>query len=102
MINNDDDKKIGIVQVIYLSAVKHGATLWQLRLYEALFLTGYKKVLYDLGIDDEDAEKKFSVGGQLKADRRLLFTLCQELEINDQARLVQCFQVHLYFILEYC
>jgi len=95
IINKDDKKEIGIVTVIYLSAVRHRATSWQLRLYEALFLTGYKKVLYDLGIEDEDAEKNFSVGAQLKADRRLLFTLCQELEINDQARLVQCFQNEL-------
>jgi len=95
IINQDDRKKIGIVQVIFLSAVKHQATSWQLRLYEALFLIGYKKVLYDLGIDDEDAEKKFCGGAQLKGDRRLLFTLCQELEMNDQARLLQFFQDQL-------
>ena len=102
IINQDDRKKIGIVQVIFLSAVKHQATSWQLRLYEALFLIGYKKVLYDLGIDDEDAEKKLCGGAQLKWDRRLLFTLCQELEMNDQARLLQFFQVKLHLILECC
>ena len=91
--NQDQNNQIGIVQVINLSAEKHGAISWQFRVYQALFLIGYKKLLYDLGIDDEDAERKFHGGIQLKAERRLLFKLCQELEINDQARLVQLFQV---------
>ena len=102
IINQNDKKKIGIVQVIFLSAMKHQATSWQLRLYEALFLIGYKKVLYDLGIDDEDAEKKFCGGAQLKGGRRVMFTLCQELEMNDQARLLQLFQVKLYLIHKCC
>ena len=92
----DDGNNRGFVQVLYLSAEKNKATSWELRLYEALFLIGSKKVLYDLGIDD--VEKKFSSGAKLKPDRRLLFTLCKELETNEQAKLVQYFQVHLYFV----
>ena len=94
IINNQDPThKIGIVQVINLSAEKHGARTWQTRVYEALFHIGYKQLLYDLGIDDEEAERKFQVGMQLKSLRKLLFNLCQELEMNDQARLIQLFQV---------
>ena len=94
MINNQDPThKIGIVQVINLSAEKHGARTWQIRVYEALFHIGYKQLLYDLGIDDEEAERKFQVGLQLKSLRKSLFNLCQELEMNDQARLIQLFQV---------
>ena len=80
-----------------LSAQKHrvGAVSWQIRVYEALFLIGNKKLLFDLGVDDEDAERKFRGGLQIKAERRILFKLCQELEINDQARLVKLFKVHL-------
>jgi len=95
ILNKDDqnNKNVGILQVVFLSAVKNGATTsWQSKVYEALFLIGYKKLLYDMGIDDEQAEEKFQSGVQLKADRRLLFKLCQELEMNDQARLLQCFQ----------
>ena len=95
IINNQDPThKIGIVQVINLSAEKHGARTWQTRVYEALFHIGYKQLLYDLGIDDEEAERKFQVGMQLKSLRKLLFNLCQELEMNDQARLIQLFQVY--------
>ena len=95
VINNQDSThKIGIVQVINLSAEKHGARTWQTRVYEALFHIGYKQLLYDLGIDDEEAERKFQVGMQLKSLRKLLFNLCQELEMNDQARLIQLFQVY--------
>merc|ERR1711892_485006 len=91
--HDQENKDVGIVQVVYLSAVKNGATTsWQSKVYEALFLIGYKKLLYDMGIEDEQAEEKFQSGVQLKADRRLLFKLCQELEMNDQARLLQCFQ----------
>ena len=95
IINNQDPThKIGIVQVINLSAEKHGARTWQTRVYEALFHIGYKQLLYDLGIDEEEAERKFQVGMQLKSLRKLLFNLCQELEMNDQARLIQLFQVY--------
>ena len=95
MINNQDPiHKIGIVQVINLSAERHGARSWQTRVYEALFHIGYKQLLYDLGIDDEKAEQKFQVGMQLKSLRKSLYNLCQELERNDQARLIQLFQVN--------
>ena len=94
MINNQDPiHKIGIVQVINLSAERHGARSWQTRVYEALFHIGYKQLLYDLGIEDEEAEQKLQVGMQLKSLRKSLYNLCQELEMNDQARLIQLLQV---------
>ena len=82
--------------MINLSAEKHGAIYWQDRVYQALFQIGYKKLLYDLGIDDEHAEQKLSGGIQIRPDRRLLFKLCQELEMKDQASLVQLFKVRRY------
>jgi len=100
VINIQDENPIGIVQVMNLSAQKLGlgAVSWQIRVYEALFLIGNKKLLFDLGVDDEDAERKFRGGLQIKAERRILFKLCQELEINDQARLVKLFKDKIGFL----
>ena len=80
---------IGIVQVISLSAKKNNAISWEVRVYQALYLIGYKLVLYQLGIDEEEMDAKFHGGNHVKAERRLLFNLCQDLEMKDQAALVE-------------
>ena len=54
-----------------------------------------KKMLYELGIDDEEAEQKFQGGNHIKPVRRLLFRLCQELEMKDQAEVVEYMKTQL-------
>ena len=88
-IFHDDGNGIGIVQVIGLSAQKNGVMSWQIRMYQALFMLQQKKMLYELGIDDEEAEQKFQGGNHIKPVRRLLFRLCQELDMTDQAQVVE-------------
>ena len=75
--------------MIGLSAVKNGVKSWQIRMYQALFLLQQKKMLYELGIDDEEAEQKFQGGNHIKPVRRLLFRFCQELEMKYQAQVVE-------------
>ena len=81
--------------MIGLSAVKNGVKSWQIRMYQALFLLQQKKMLYELGIDDEEAEQKFQGGNHIKPVRRLLFRLCQELEMKDQAEIVEFMKTQL-------
>jgi len=88
-IFQDDGNEIGIVQVINLSAQKNRALHWQIRVYQALYLLEYKMMLYQLGIDDEEAEQKFHDGSHIKSERRLLFKLCQQLEMKDQAQVAE-------------
>jgi len=94
-IFQDDGNDIGIVQVIYLSAEKNSAISWQIRVYQALYLIEHKKMLYDLGVDDEEAEHKFKGGNHIKPERRLLFKLCQDLEMKDQAMIVEFMKTQL-------
>jgi len=94
-IFQDDGNNIGIVQVINLSAEKNSAISWQIRVYQALFLLDQKKMLYDLGIDDEEAEQKFKDGTHIKPERRMLFRLCQDLEMKDQAMVVEFMKTQL-------
>ena len=84
-----DGNDIGIVQVISLSAERNSAISWQIRIYQALFFLGHKKMLYELGIDDEKAEQKFRGGNHIKPERRLLFKLCQDLGMKDQAMVAE-------------
>merc|ERR1712013_849328 len=88
-IFQDDGNDIGIVQVINLSAEKNRALHWQIRVYQALFLLEYKNILFQLGIDDEEAHPKFNDGCHIKPERRLIFKLCQELEMKDQAEVTE-------------
>ena len=81
--------------MIGLSAVKNGVKSWQIRMYQALFLLQQKKMLYELGIDDEEAEQKFQGGNHIKPVRRLLFRFCQELEMKDQAQVVEFMRTQL-------
>lgn len=94
-IFHDDGNGIGIVQVIGLSAIKNGVVSWQIRMYQALFLLQQKMMLYQLGFDDEEAEQKFQAGNHIKPNRRLLFKLCQELEMKDQAEVVEYMKTEL-------
>eukprot|EP00092_Neocalanus_flemingeri_P063231 GFUD01076461.1.p1 GENE.GFUD01076461.1~~GFUD01076461.1.p1 ORF type:complete len:523 (+),score=152.86 GFUD01076461.1:49-1617(+) len=94
-IFQDDGNEIGIVQVINLSAEKNSAISWQIRVYQALFLLEHKKMLYELGIDDEEAQQRFQGGNHIKAERRLLFKLCQDLEMKDQAMVGQLMKTQL-------
>merc|ERR1712013_755835 len=65
-IFQDDGNDIGIVQVINLSAEKNRALHWQIRVYQ-----------------------KFNDGCHIKPERRLIFKLCQELEMKDQAEVTE-------------
>ena len=81
--------------MVHLSAQKNNKISWQIPVYQALFLLQHKKMLYELGIDDEEAEQNFQGGNHIKPERRMLFNLCQDLEMKDQARVVEFMKTQL-------
>jgi len=83
------ESDVGIVQIINLSAEKNKAINWEVRVYQALYLLHHNLTLYKLGIAQEDADQHFEGGNHIKSERRLLYKLCEELEMKDQDRLVE-------------
>jgi len=75
-----DDKKIGIVETLVMSARKNSAVSWEMKLYQALLLVGRKRLVFDLGVKGEEEMTEALNGSHVKPSRRLLFQLAECLD----------------------
>jgi len=76
-VTSFDERKIGIVETLVISAKKNSAVSWEMKLYQTLLLIGRKRLVYELGVKGEDEMEETLVGSYVKASRRLLFQLAE-------------------------
>jgi len=82
-----DERKIGIVETLVISAKQNSAVSWEMKLYQALLLIGRKKLIYELGVTGEEEMEETLVGNYVKSSRRLLFQLAECFDYKGSATL---------------
>jgi len=79
-VTSFDERKIGIVETLVISAKKNSAVSWEMKLYQALLLIGRKGLVYELGVTGEEEMDETLVGSYVKSSRRLLLQLAECLD----------------------
>ena len=79
----------GIMELIFLSLKRKGSTSWPLIVFQALYLVGHKRILYDLGMEVDQMTKVLEEGHKIKCERRLLYNLIENMDTSEHGSLVQ-------------
>ena len=79
----------GIMELIFLSLERKGNTSWPLIVFQTLYLVGHKRLLYDLGMEVEQVGKVLEEGHKIKCERRLLYSLIENMDSSEHGKLVQ-------------
>ena len=88
-LNDINGEGCGIMQLIFHSLMRNGSSSWPLVVFQTLYLVGQKRILYDLGMDVDQEAKVLEEGHKIKAERRLLYNLIENLESCEQDHLAR-------------
>ena len=90
--NDLDGEGCGIMGVIYLSLMRKGSSSWPLIVFQTLYLVGHRRILYDLGMEVDQASKMLEEGHKIKCERRLLYNLIENMDSSEHGSLVGILQ----------
>jgi len=82
-------KQLGIVQCLKVSADANQSKPWSDKLYQGLYLLGQHRLLYELGIEEDEARQRLRGAVYLKQERACFFRLCELMLSQDQKKFLE-------------